>query len=67
MIRSKAKLSQSMDCLAIMKVEISKSVKGALVNYAWFKSMKEEYDALMRNETYKLVPCLKDRKVITNK
>ena len=32
----------------------------------WVRAMKEEMDALMKNDTWELVDCLKNVKVINN-
>ena len=41
-----------------------KTVKHALKNSNWFAAMQEEYDALLKNRTWDLVPLLPNRQVI---
>lgn len=43
------------------------SVKEAMENPKWFAAMKDEYNALMSNKTWSLVPRLAGQKIVGNK
>lgn len=50
--------------MAACNVAPSKSVNAALASLGWRKAMKEEYNALIRNGTWDLVPWSQDDNVI---
>lgn len=55
------------DFLAIQMPSEPQTVQEAISDHEWKLSMKQEYDALMKNETWVLVPRSKDMHLNTNK
>lgn len=43
------------------------TVDDALMSNSWKKAMEEEYDALMKNKTWTLVPPMAGMKIVGNK
>lgn len=50
--------------LTSLDTTIPKTVSQALAHEGWFKSMQDEYNALVKNNTWTLVLWPKDRKVV---
>ncbi|XP_038901238.1 uncharacterized mitochondrial protein AtMg00820-like [Benincasa hispida] len=61
--KPKAWLSEAID---LDKIE-PRSYKEALLHPRWKQTMLEEYEALIRNNTWSLTPLPQDRKVIGSK
>ncbi|KAH9782586.1 hypothetical protein KPL71_008966 [Citrus sinensis] len=50
-----------------LKLKEPDTVEEALEDPRWYQAMKDEYDALMKNNTWILVPKFSDHKVVDNK
>lgn len=66
-IRSKAGTFKLKVFMTSHNITLPKIVKKAFEHKGWFKSKKEEYDALMRNNIWELVPCPNKKMAIDNK
>lgn len=64
--RSKASTFKPKVFYVAHNITLPKTVQQALTNERWSQSIKDEYDALIRNNIWDLVPYLKDIKVIDN-
>lgn len=65
--RSNAILVEPKTFLTSYNITLPKTVKQVLTYKGWFKSMKDEYDVLMRKNTWELVLCPTNTKIIDKK
>lgn len=65
--RLKAEVKKSKVMFTPQTILAPKTVKEALKDKGQFAAMKNEFEALVRNNTWVLVPSLKERKIIDNK
>lgn len=67
--RSKAGIYKPKLFIAILKPPIPEpnTISQALVVTEWKQAMQSEFDALISNKTWKLVPCSADMNLITSK
>ncbi|KAH9752991.1 retrovirus-related pol polyprotein from transposon RE1 [Citrus sinensis] len=65
--RGKAGIFKPKLCTAVLLYKEPKTIQEALNNERWFQAMKAEYNALISNGTWTLVPRTENHKLIGNK
>ena len=65
--RSKAGIFKPKVYIAVLEHKEPDTVHEALHDPNWFAAMKNEFDALTRNNTWSLVPRTSDQKIVGNK
>ena len=59
--------SKRLHTIAIMLIELPKSIEEALSSPEWYRAMKAEYDSLQKNEVWDIVEMPEGKNLVTGK